>query len=144
MISVTTHVLWDHLISKIIGTRHKDHNPVTVDMITKTATGWLMGARMPWTKGWFTSWAGCRNFHHTTQSGMRLKTYTLFYFWNFLFNIFGTQLTAVTETSENTLWISEDSCIWIYILNLSIYLSVICLPLPSLFLSTCLTFRVLF
>ena len=82
----------------------------------------------------------CEKFHHTTQSGMQLKTYTLFYFWNFLFNIFGTQLTAVTETSENTLWISEDSCIWIYIPNLSIYLSVIYLPLPSLFLSTCLTF----
>lgn len=39
-------------------------------------------------------------FHHTTQKGAQFKTYEGFYFWNFLFNIFGLQLTSKNKTTD--------------------------------------------
>lgn len=43
---------------------------------------------------------GGLRFHHPTQNGVRFKTYELFSFWNFPFNLSWSRLTVIIETAE--------------------------------------------
>lgn len=48
-------------------------------------------------------------FHYITHNGMQLKTLFL-EFWNYLFNIFRSQLTMGYLTQEMKYWIVADYC----------------------------------